>query len=125
MIKHGLNPYLFVLNNDGYEIERQIHGPQRSYNDIQPYDHSILLDFFSRPKTAPQSQEESHSKDPKPSNKQYYAVKTRKELDELLSDADFNVPDRIRLIEIFVPRGDAPTALRRQAEATGSANKYD
>lgn len=125
MIKHGLNPYLFVLNNDGYEIERQIHGPQRSYNDIQPYDHSILLDFFSRPKSAPQSQEESHSKDPKPSNKQYYAVKTKKELDELLSDADFNVPDRIRLIEIFVPRGDAPTALKRQAEATGSANKYD
>lgn len=23
MIRRGLKPYLFVLNNDGYEIERQ------------------------------------------------------------------------------------------------------
>lgn len=26
MIRRGLKPFIFVLNNDGYEIERQIHG---------------------------------------------------------------------------------------------------
>lgn len=33
-----------------------------------------------------------------------YAVHTPAELDGLLTDAAFNVPDRIRLIEVFMPR---------------------
>ena len=33
-----------------------------------------------------------------------YAVHTPAELDALLTDAAFNVPDRIRLIEVFMPR---------------------
>lgn len=35
MMRQKLCPYIFVLNNDGYEIEKQIHGPERWYNDIQ------------------------------------------------------------------------------------------
>jgi hypothetical protein len=31
-------------------------------------------------------------------------VHTPAELDALLKDAEFNVPDRIRLIEVFMPR---------------------
>ncbi|TKY89645.1 hypothetical protein EX895_001430 [Sporisorium graminicola] len=123
MIKHGLTPYLFVLNNDGYEIERQIHGPQRSYNDIPPYDHSLLLDFFGN--NAFHSDAQSHRKDPKPSSKQYYRVASKSELDKLLRDDEFNKPHKIRLIEIVMQRGDAPRALKRQAEATGQANKYE
>ncbi len=75
MIKHGLTPYLFILNNDGYEIERQIHGPTRSYNDIAPYDHSLLLDFFSAPKKGHGEKldpnAESHKRDAKASEKGY------------------------------------------------------
>lgn len=123
MIKHGLTPYLFVLNNDGYEIERQIHGAQRSYNDIPPYDHSLLLDFFGNDKF--QSKAQSHAKDAKPSSKQYYRVASKSELDKLLKEEEFNKPDKIRLIEIVMERGDAPKALKRQAEATGQANKYE
>lgn len=127
MIKHGLTPYLFILNNDGYEIERQIHGPERSYNNIQSYDHSLLLDFFSAPKGQEKKVKEakSHKADPQPSQKGYYAVKSKKELDALLKDEEFGKPDKIRVIEVFMSRGDAPVALKRQAEATGSANKYD
>ncbi|SNX85737.1 probable PDC1 - pyruvate decarboxylase, isozyme 1 [Melanopsichium pennsylvanicum] len=123
MIKHGLTPYLFVLNNDGYEIERQIHGEQRSYNDIPAYDHSLLLDFFGNDKV--KSNAQSHRNDAKTSEKQYCKVETKQHLDELLKDVKFNKPDRIRLIEIMMRRGDAPKALKRQAEATGSANKYE
>lgn len=47
MIRRGLHPYIFVLNNDGYEIERQIHGWTAEYNDIQSYDHQLLLPFFA------------------------------------------------------------------------------
>ena len=123
MIKHGLTPYLFILNNDGYEIERQIHGAQRSYNDIAPYDHSLLLDFFGNDKF--QSNAKSHANDVKPSRKQYYKVQSKEELDKLLKDQEFNKPDKIRLVEIMMERGDAPKALKRQAQATGEANKYE
>ncbi|KAJ4169199.1 Pyruvate decarboxylase 1 [Fusarium falciforme] len=32
MIRWGLKSYLFVLNNDGYTIEKLIHGPHAEYN---------------------------------------------------------------------------------------------
>lgn len=47
MIRRKLNNYLFVLNNDGFEIERQIHGPQAEYNNIQMYDWQKMLPFFA------------------------------------------------------------------------------
>jgi TPP-dependent 2-oxoacid decarboxylase len=32
-----LNPMVFLLNNDGYTIERLIYGADSSYNDINPW----------------------------------------------------------------------------------------
>jgi indolepyruvate decarboxylase len=32
-----LNPVIFLLNNDGYTIERLIYGADSSYNDINPW----------------------------------------------------------------------------------------
>jgi pyruvate decarboxylase len=51
MIRHGVKTYLFVINNDGYEIERQIHGWTAKYNDIQLYDHQMLLPFLAGKKS--------------------------------------------------------------------------
>ena len=51
MLRRGVQPYLFVLNNDGYEIERQIHGEKAEYNDIQMYDHQQLLPFLAGKKS--------------------------------------------------------------------------
>lgn len=34
MMRLGLKPIIFVLNNSGYTIERFLHGPTRSFNDI-------------------------------------------------------------------------------------------
>ena len=51
MLRRGVHPYLFVLNNDGYEIERQIHGEKAEYNDIQMYDHQALLPFLAGKKS--------------------------------------------------------------------------
>lgn len=108
MIRRGVCPYLFVLNNDGYEIERQIHGWEAKYNDIQPYDHQLLLPFFAGKK----------SKMPYES----IAVHTPEELDSLLKDESFRKADKIRLIEVFMPRGDAPEMLVKQAKLTAEAN---
>ena len=34
MIRVGVKPIIFVLNNKGYTIERYLHGEKRKYNDI-------------------------------------------------------------------------------------------
>lgn len=43
MIRHGLKPIIFILNNNGYTIERLIHGETAEYNDIMPWKHTELL----------------------------------------------------------------------------------
>ena len=110
MVRSGVTPYLFVLNNDGYEIERQIHGWEAKYNDIQLYDHQQLLPLFGGKKPNVRCQS--------------YRVETPQELSDLLQDADFNKNDRIRLIEVIMPRGDAPAGLVNQAKLTAEANAH-
>lgn len=39
-------PQIFLMNNEGYTIERVIEGPERSYNDIQAWDWSLILRAF-------------------------------------------------------------------------------
>ncbi|KAG7917082.1 hypothetical protein KL927_002856 [Ogataea polymorpha] len=34
LVRYNVDPVLYLLNNDGYTIERVIQGPNRSYNDI-------------------------------------------------------------------------------------------
>jgi indolepyruvate decarboxylase len=44
IIRHGLNPIIFLMNNDGYAIERVFHdGP---YNDLQMWQYSRLPEVF-------------------------------------------------------------------------------
>jgi indolepyruvate decarboxylase len=44
IIRHGLNPIIFLMNNDGYAIERVFHdGP---YNDLQMWHYSRLPEVF-------------------------------------------------------------------------------
>ena len=47
---------------------------------------------------------------------------TPEELNKLLKDAAFNKPDKVRLIEVYMPRGDAPEGLIKQAKLTAEAN---
>jgi pyruvate decarboxylase len=34
MMRTGVKPIIFLLNNSGYTIERYLHGETRKYNDI-------------------------------------------------------------------------------------------
>lgn len=132
MLRRGVHPYIFVLNNDGYEIERQIHGWEAEYNDIQLYDHQLLLPFLAG-KKCPVSHPLLHTSSHRPQEKdkaavdnktkhQSYEVHTPTELSDLLNDADFQKADRLRLIEVYMPRGDAPEGLIKQAKLTAEAN---
>ncbi|KAI0461797.1 Pyruvate decarboxylase 1 [Komagataella kurtzmanii] len=104
MARWNLKPYLFILNNDGYTIERLIHGEKASYNDIQPWDHLKLLDTF------------------KAKNSESTRVSTVGELTKLFKDQGFNKPDKIRVIEIMLETMDAPISLVKQAEITAKTN---
>jgi len=53
---------------------------------------------------------------------QSYEVHTPAELNKLLDDPEFNKPDRLRLIEVYMPRDDAPAALINQGKLTAEAN---
>ncbi|KAG0673093.1 Pyruvate decarboxylase 1 [Pichia californica] len=101
----NIKPYIFVLNNNGYTIEKLIHGPTESYNNIQPWNHQIILDLFA--------------------NKASYeslTVKTCKELDDLYNCEKFNNPDKIRLIELMLDEFDAPETLKLQAKLSDKIN---
>ncbi|KAH3688241.1 hypothetical protein WICPIJ_000766 [Wickerhamomyces pijperi] len=105
MIRWGLTPYLFVLNNDGYTIERLIHGEKAGYNDIQSWDHQLLLQTFGA------------------KNYESLRVSNIGEFNALAQDAAFAKNDKIRLIEVMLPVMDAPDNLVKQAQLTASVNK--
>ncbi|GMM56257.1 hypothetical protein DAKH74_028730 [Maudiozyma humilis] len=109
MIRWNLHPYLFILNNDGYTIERLIHGPQAQYNEIQSWDHLQLLPVFGA------------------TDYETYRVSTVGEWRKLTNDKAFQKNSTIRMIEIMLPVMDAPTALIAQgklSEQMNSANEY-
>ncbi|WP_237188370.1 alpha-keto acid decarboxylase family protein [Rothia nasimurium] len=46
IIREKVNPVIFLINNDGYTIERSIHGVEAEYNDITAYDWSKIPAAF-------------------------------------------------------------------------------
>ena len=107
MIRRGLKPIIFVINNNGYTIERLIHGMEADYNDINDqWQYQNLLSFFGA--------KEGRSKS--------YKVTTKKEVEALFADEEFQKADRIQLVELVMAWDDAPRALKRQAELTAKYN---
>ncbi|KAI2779395.1 pyruvate decarboxylase [Daldinia loculata] len=106
MIRHQLNVIIFVICNDGYTIERFIHGMDASYNDIVEWRYKDLPAVFGGTEETARS----------------YAVRTRGELEKLLADKDFNERKGLRLVELYMPREDAPKSLMLTAEASAKRN---
>ncbi|SCU79093.1 LAFA_0B00672g1_1 [Lachancea sp. 'fantastica'] len=104
MVRWNLKPYLFVLNNNGYTIERLIHGETAQYNDIQPWKHLDLLPTFGA------TDYETHR------------VSTTGEWNKLAECAKFNKNDKIRMVEVMLPTMDAPESLVKQAQLTAATN---
>lgn len=109
MMRRDLHPIIFVLNNDGYTIERWLHGKEAKYNDISSWNWTGILDVLG-----------PHI-EPKPKS---HRVTTKAELDALLSDPEFNKAERMQLVEVIMDKFDAPEALQRQAELSGKTNAY-
>ncbi|EPQ54543.1 pyruvate decarboxylase THI3 [Gloeophyllum trabeum ATCC 11539] len=107
MIRTGVKPIIFVLNNSGYTIERYLHGKYRKYNDIQNWKWTSLLDVLGG---------EGISLS--------YTVKTKEEAEKLLDDPEFASAKKIQLVEVIMPQHDAPRGLKAQAELSGKTNQY-
>ncbi|KAJ7626678.1 pyruvate decarboxylase [Mycena polygramma] len=109
MLRHDLKPVIFVLNNSGYTIERFLHGKERKYNDISNWKWTSLLSVLG---------------DADGTLSKSYTVSTKDELSALLDDKTFAAADKIQLVEVMMPKHDAPRALVHQAELSGKTNAY-
>ncbi|KIM89288.1 hypothetical protein PILCRDRAFT_219466 [Piloderma croceum F 1598] len=98
MMRLGLKPIIFVINNEGYTIERCIHGKNRKYNDIANWHWTSLLKFFSD--------------DPSGKLSNSYTVTNKAELSKLLDDPAFASTEKIQLVEVMMHKFDAPRALK-------------
>lgn len=48
ILRHNLKPFIFVINNSGYTIERTILGKDAKYNDVANWRYSELPKVFCR-----------------------------------------------------------------------------
>jgi len=78
IIHHKLDAIMFLIENDGYEIERWVHGKEAGYNDIPQWKYDQLPDAFTPVNKA----SEMHAKS--------YKIKTRAELEALFEDESFS-----------------------------------
>ncbi len=96
-----------MLNNDGYTIERLIHGKDAFYNKVPDWDYSGLAKVFG----------------PEYPSRYYGPIGTAQALDDLLADPEFNDSDRFRLVELKLGYLDAPAAVRQASAAVEAFNQ--
>lgn len=93
MIYNKQNPIIFLIDNDGYTIERYIMGMKRDYNDIPKWDYSLLPQAFSKGQ----------------SNMKTAEAKTQGELEEILKTLD-DVDEGI-IITVYMHQEDSPEIM--------------
>ena len=104
MIRQNLKPVIFVINNDGYTVERMIHGMKEPYNDIRMWDYKALPAVFGG------------------DNVEVHDVNTSEELKRAFEKINSN-SDRMHYVEVKMAVEDAPVKLSEIAKAFASQNK--
>lgn len=105
-IREKLNPICFIINNDGYTVEREIHGPTQSYNDIPMWNYSKL------PETLGATEDRVVSK----------IVRTENEFVSVMKEAQADV-NRMYWIELVLEKEDAPKLLKQMGKLFAEQNK--
>jgi indolepyruvate decarboxylase len=90
VMRHDLKPFIFVINNSGYTVERAVLGKDASYNDVANWRYSELPNVFSRDKKA-----------------ETYVVQTSNELRKVLDSPHSNMV----FVEAVMDKYDAPIDL--------------
>jgi indolepyruvate decarboxylase len=104
-IRQGLAPVIFLLNNQGYAVERTIHGPAAGYNDIAPWDWShVPAAFGAHPDAV------------------VMRVHTEAELAAVLAVIDAS-PGALAFVEVVLDRGDVPPVLAEVGRTIARRNE--
>lgn len=103
LLRHGLKPVIILLNNDGYTVERAIHGPEESYNDIAAWNWTKIPSALSV-----NGDFSTYKADSVPA------------LEKVLSEV--NVPKALTLIEVMLPKMDVPEYLAKLSKAIAERN---
>ena len=98
----GVNRVL-LLNNEGYTVERAIHGAEQRYNDIALWDWNRLPEAFA----------------PDVPSRCWRVTRTA-ELKEAMTDSVTS--DRLTLVEVMLPKMDIPDFLRAVTQALEERN---
>lgn len=107
--REALNPVILVVNNDGYTVERAIHGEEAPYNDIAGWRWSDVPGALGV------------------ANHLAFRAHTYGELDDALTAAAQH-RDRMVLVEAVLPRLEIPTLLRKLVQPMspeGSARSWN
>ena len=102
VIRLGLPPTVIVVDNDGFTVERAIHGAAEPYNDIARWDWTKAPAFFGADESAVAEK-----------------VGTAAELVDILADAQQH-PDRLTVVQAVVPAMDVPPLLATMARSLGA-----
>ncbi|WP_152657724.1 alpha-keto acid decarboxylase family protein [Oceanobacillus sp. CFH 90083] len=92
LLRHQLKPIIILINNDGYSIERVIHGPNEAYNDINMWKYNQLPEVLDLG-----------------ANSISIVATTEKELADAFHLA--NNQDKLVFIEVTMERMDVPKLL--------------
>jgi indolepyruvate decarboxylase len=103
ILRRGLKPIIFLVNNNGYTIERLILGSGSSYNDINQWRYAEAASFFD-------TQGQAIA----------YRVRTEDELEGALAAASDR--EALVLIELVMSRLDAPGPLVNFAQRCAEFN---
>ncbi|EEK89380.1 alpha-keto acid decarboxylase family protein [Bacillus cereus] len=104
ILRQNLKPIIFLINNNGYTVERAIHGQNQLYNDIQMWDYNKLSMVFG-------SEEKSLT----------FKVENEAELAEVLTNITFN-KNQLIFIEVIMSQSDQPELLAKLGKRFGQQN---
>jgi TPP-dependent 2-oxoacid decarboxylase len=105
ILRHGLCPMVIVVDNDGYTVERAIHGPAERYKEISRWDWTKATAFLGadHPSTSER-------------------VSSVGELRSALAAAQ-QASGQLTLVQAMVPAMDVPPLLDTLAKSLGKAGK--
>lgn len=103
VLHRGATPVVFLLNNDGYTVERKIQSPAAVYQDIAPWDWTLIPAAFGAADRVVTAR-----------------ATTQDELADALELAHATT-DKALLIEVVLPPMDSPRLLTVLTEAIAHA----
>jgi TPP-dependent 2-oxoacid decarboxylase len=107
LLRERIPALVVVSNNNGYTVERAIHGPTKAYNAIAPWRWAQL------PEALGAGPDAAHA----------FRVTTSRELAAALAAAAAH-PDRLTFVEAVTHELDVPTLLDAVARAAAQANAH-